>query len=174
MLTLHEAFAPEIADQAAAWFPLWDLDGVQDDVRVRFSTRMFRAVGRCYPARRVVSLAAPVRDFRSRQLLDVLCHEFAHIAAYELFGRSIRPHGREWQTLVAVTGHEPRVRFEDEDAINLLNARRPRQRRYLHQCPHCLAGRTAARRMPRWRCGDCYARGGDGNLRITLLAHDDA
>ena len=88
-LTVTEAF-PEhvttIAASAASWFETWETPWLTDSVRLRFSTRLSRAVGRCYPARRIVSLADAVRGFTPRQVLDVLCHEFAHIAAYERWG----------------------------------------------------------------------------------------
>lgn len=171
-LTVTEAF-PEhvttIAASAASWFETWETPWLTDTVRLRFSTRLSRAVGRCYPARRIVSLADAVRGFTPRQVLDVLCHEFAHIAAYERYGRAIRPHGEEWRSLVRLAGHTPRVCFDDEAGLRLLRAAAPRRRRYLHSCPHCGARRVAARRMPRWRCGPCYEIGRSGELEVRLL-----
>ena len=35
-------------------------------------------------------------------------HELAHLVAFQKFGGSIRPHGREWQAVIVALGAEPR------------------------------------------------------------------
>ncbi len=169
MLELEQAFATPVAARARTWFTLWRLPALGEAVRVRFSARMFRAVGRCYPQRRLVSLAAAVAEMEEAQILAILCHEFAHIAAYEHHGRRIRPHGVEWRALVAAAGFSPSVRFHDEKSIALLRASAPRRSRYLHQCRRCSAERISARRMSHWRCGPCYELGYDGRLQIVQI-----
>ncbi len=169
MLELEQAFSAAVAARARGWLRLWNVEGVGSEVRVRFSRRMFRSVGRCYPARRLVTLADAVREMAEARVLDVLCHELAHLAAYEHFGPRIRPHGPEWRQLVRTAGFEPSVRFSDAETINLLNARARRRPHYLHVCRVCAASRRAARRMPRWRCGACYEIGYDGVLDIIRV-----
>jgi predicted SprT family Zn-dependent metalloprotease len=169
MLTIEQAFSPTIANCAESWFAVWDLANLATDVRVRFSKRMIRAVGRCYPARRLVTLAAAVPEMENDQILNVLCHEFAHIAAYMRFGRAIRPHGIEWQTLMRAAGFRPSVRFSDPAGLALMQARAAPRTQYLHICPLCGAQRITARRMLRWRCGACYEIGREGKLQIIRL-----
>lgn len=169
MLRLEQAFPDDIAADARAWFAGWQLAPLAATVRVRFSARMFRAIGRCAPYRRQVTFAVGVREMTPVLVREVLAHELAHIAAYELHGAAIRPHGPEWGALMRAVGFVPRVRFADAEAIALVRARARLPVRYLHQCPVCRAGRVAARRMPRWRCGACYAVGGDGLLEITRV-----
>ena len=169
MLRLEQAFPDDIAADARDWFACWQLAPVAATVRVRFSRRMFRSIGRCAPFRRLVTLAVGVREMTPALVREVLVHELAHIAAYELHGPRIRPHGAEWSGLMRAAGYTPRVRFEDAAAIALVRERASLPTRYLHRCPACGAGRVAARRMPRWRCGACYEIGRDGLLEITRV-----
>ncbi|MEX2480016.1 MAG: SprT-like domain-containing protein [Gammaproteobacteria bacterium] len=155
MLTLEQAFPAALAAAAREWFALWQLHPLADDVRVRYSQRMFRCVGRCMPARRVVSLAAGVREMPDPLIEEIAVHEFAHIAAFEHHGPAIRPHGCEWRALMQAAGFEPRVRFENMAAINLVHARASGGKRYVHRCVACGSSRVSTRRMTRWRCGAC-------------------
>lgn len=170
MLSLADAFAPHVAATARGWFDTWQVAPLADAVRVRFSTRMFRAIGRAQPSRCVVTLAAGVRALPETTLLDVLAHEFAHLAAYARHGRGIRPHGREWAGLMRSAGFPPRVRFADEGAIDVVRAHARIPVRYLHRCPVCGAARETSRPMQRWRCGACYESGLNGLLEIVRVA----
>ena len=169
MLALNEAFSPLVADNARNWLDVWTLRELESPVRFKFSTRMFRTVGRCYPSKQLITLAAAVPEMSEYNVRSILCHELAHLAAYELFGRHIKPHGREWQVLMRAAGFPPHVRFDDVEAIALLQARAPKRRRYVHRCPVCAAQRISARRVPAWRCGACYEIGRDGVLEIIPL-----
>lgn len=42
-----------------------------------------------------------------RFLAETVAHEVAHLVAYRLHGRGIRPHGPEWQTIMRRYGAEP-------------------------------------------------------------------
>ncbi len=48
-------------------------------------------------------LAANVKDF----LVQTVAHEVAHLVAFEVFGRHIRPHGVEWQAVMRLFGVPP-------------------------------------------------------------------
>lgn len=170
MLALDEAFAPDVALSARGWFATWQLAPLADAVRVRFSPRMFRAIGRAHPARCLVTLADGVRALPAPTVLDILAHECAHLAAYARHGRGIRPHGTEWQRLMRAAGFVPRVRFADLAAIDVVRAHARLPVRYLHRCPLCGAARESSRRMRRWRCGACYEIGRDGRLEIIRIA----
>ena len=94
----------------------------------------------------------------------------AHLAARELHGRNVRPHGPEWKALMTSAGYEPRTRLPSPNG-----ALRPRRRRraryvYLHRCPVCQRFRIARRLMSRWRCADCVTSGLEGGLTITRHA----
>ena len=115
-------------------------------------------------------VAAGVRALPETTLLDVLAHEFAHLAAYARHGRGIRPHGREWAGLMRSAGFPPRVRFADEGAIDVVRAHARIPVRYLHRCPVCGAARETSRPMQRWRCGACYESGLNGLLEIVRVA----
>jgi SprT protein len=90
----------------------------------------------------------------------------AHLAARELYGRSVRPHGAEWKALMANAGFEPRTHLPHPNG-----ATKRRKRRapyvYVHRCPVCQFSRTARRLMSRWRCAECVASGLEGLLTIT-------
>ena len=60
---------------------------------------MTRSLGVCYPRRGTVRLAAYLQTAERPLVEEVLCHEMAHLAARELHGDRVRPHGREWKTL---------------------------------------------------------------------------
>jgi predicted SprT family Zn-dependent metalloprotease len=96
----------------------------------------------------------------------VLIHELAHAAAVELYGRKVRPHGKEWKALIQTA---QRAGFKT--AIpRTPKASRPRKRpttsRFDHVCPVCQFRRIAKRRVTTWRCPDCRAAGLPGELAI--------
>ena len=169
MLTITEAFTPDITAEIHTWSRAWGDESLASRVRIRYSVRMFRTIGRCAPTRCLVTLAEGVKAMPRATQLEVMCHELAHIAAYEGHGRNIRPHGREWKDLMRRAGYPPRVRFEDEAMIAVLESHARRPRRYLHRCPRCRASRVTSRRMTRWRCGPCYELGFDGRIDIYRL-----
>ena len=103
---------PEMQGSLEDWCHLWGVDGLAAEIRVEISTRMTRSLGRCYPDRKLIRIASFVLRESEELFQEVLCHETAHLAAYHLHGRSIRPHGREWKTLMVEAGHEPAVRFK--------------------------------------------------------------
>jgi predicted SprT family Zn-dependent metalloprotease len=96
----------------------------------------------------------------------VLIHELAHAAAVELYGRKVRPHGKEWKALIQTA---QRAGFKTATP-RPLRPRRPTKRpttsRFDHVCPVCQYRRIAKRRMTTWRCPDCRAAGLPGHLAI--------
>jgi predicted SprT family Zn-dependent metalloprotease len=108
--------------------------------------------------------AAPVEV-----LLEVVCHEAAHLAARELHGSRCRPHGPEWVTLVRAAGFEPRPQIPWVTPSPAPHRTTARRRRYNHRCPVCQFQRTASRPVWRWRCAACVAAGLSGRLEITSL-----
>ena len=116
-----------------------------------------------------------LRDAPAELLVEVLCHELAHVVAYELNGRNCRPHGPEWASLMRQAGYAPRIRIDIRDLpvdyaawLSAQIARRA-STEFVHRCPVCQASRIAGRPVRRWRCLRCREAGLDGVLTITRL-----
>jgi SprT protein len=73
------------------------------------------------------------RDNPEDFLRQTVAHEVAHLVAHQLFGRRIRPHGREWQQIMRVVFDLPPLRCH-----NYAVQRRPALR-YLYRC-QCADG----------------------------------
>lgn len=145
------------------WFALWGLAGFEQYITVSFSGRLHRALGRCYARRRQITLAERLRRMKPSILEEVLCHEAAHMAVFELFGEKCRPHGAEWAQLMQAASFEPRRRLIVDDAGEPASFIRPL---YVHRCPVCQWERVARRPVRTWRCPSCFALGMDGRLEI--------
>jgi SprT protein len=157
-----------LSSQAERWAELWGLPGLTESVTVEFSSRFRSSLGLCRPVQGGIRLAAHLANGNGDLLAEVLCHELAHVAAYRLHGRRIRPHGREWKSLVAAAGFEPRARFQTADAKFPPRSRKPRAR-WEHRCPVCHATRVAGRPVRNWRCVKCRRAGLSGKLIITRI-----
>ena len=149
------------------WGRQWNTPGLAQGLSVEYSERLKRSLGRCFPSRARILLHSSLRSTSRKRLLEVLCHEVAHVATYQLHGRDVRPHGLEWSALVTAAGFSARARANCDV---VLPPRRSQSRRPLtveHLCPVCLSRRLARRAVPQWRCAECIAAGLDGELLIT-------
>lgn len=137
------------------WCNLWGAGDLVPEITVELSSRMTRSLGRCYPDRNLIRIAIFVLDESDKLFEEVLCHEAAHLAAYHLHGKSIRPHGYEWKALVQQAGYAPAVRFKESRLQRTTpprkrRARRPTRKRWIHsvleEIQRALAGqaKTAA------------------------------
>lgn len=148
------------------WAHLWELPGLVERLAIHFSPRLRSTWGRAYPARGLVTLAASLRAQEQTRILEVLCHEVAHIAVHLKHGRAAKPHGPEWAALVIAAGFSPSRRLPE-----IGHARRPRTTSwYEHRCPVCQARRVARRPVKTWRCAACTRGGLSGQLTITRLS----
>ena len=78
---------------------------VRFDLRGQAAGQVRQAPGRVWQVRyNVVLLAREPEAF----LAQTVPHECAHLVAFALFGRGIRPHGQEWQGIMRYFGAEPR------------------------------------------------------------------
>jgi predicted SprT family Zn-dependent metalloprotease len=143
---------------------------------------MTLSLGRCYPERPLVRIAAWLleRGEAAQDLLrEVLAHELAHVVVHERHGRDVRPHGRAWRELMRAAGFTPRVRLALPAE---LAPPAPRQQRragsrrrtasrpiYLHRCPRCSASRLAGRPVRTWHCTACARDGHTDELLIYRL-----
>lgn len=167
-----------VRDHLARWARLWETPALADRTDIRFDPRLKMSLGSCSPTRRAIRLHPDLKAGSPELLLEVLCHEFAHIAARALHGGSERPHGREWARLVRAAGYEPRVRLAAPLASQLdtPDARldtdtasgRPDDRAilYEHSCPVCHYSRIARRHVPSWRCPECSRAGEEAPLVV--------
>jgi len=121
---------------------LWGLPDLVESVTVEFSRRFRSSLGLCRPAQGRIRLAAHLQEGNAELLEEVLCHELAHVAVYQLHGRRARPHGPEWRGLLSQAGFEPRTRFLRGDAKFPPRSKKLRAR-WEHRCPVCHAIRVA-------------------------------
>jgi SprT protein len=129
---------------------------------------MRTTVARCYPRLRRIVLSRGALDFTAGQFRELLCHELAHLAAYDLYGTRARPHGAEWRELVASAGCSP----SSHKIVRLGGTRQnpePHKLTVAHTCPVCQTRRLAARAVPGWRCAECRAAGLPGLLEISRV-----
>lgn len=130
---------------------------------------MHRSLGRCIPTKGVIRINDQLAEGQDQLLLEILCHEVAHVAAFVLHGRLRRPHGPEWGSLMCAAGFPARASVCVQLAMPAHRAHRPPRRRYLHRCPSCGASRASVRRIPQWRCARCVRAGRSGRLVVTDL-----
>ncbi len=150
-----------LPEQAAQWLAQWRALTLARDARSEFSARLSASLGVTYPERGLIRLNRSLLN-EDRHLLEVvLCHELAHLVIFRRHGKSVRPHGPEWRTLMQAVGFEPNARL----GCSRHNASR-RKRSYRHTCPVCHETRTANRAMSRWRCPQCIEQGLEGILLI--------
>lgn len=163
------------------WARTWGVPGLESRVRIELSRRMSRALGRCIPSQGIVRLNARLLDGPRDLLIEVLCHEVAHVAAHELAGRKRpRPHGHAWAGLMRAAGFPARVRMDVNSGPHgaFLRSLAPRSgtrrsgARYEHRCPICQVYRVARRPVRQWRCAACVRAGLDGELVITRRSGD--
>ncbi len=107
----------EATTSADRWLHLWSTPDLATRTTIEWSPRLTRSLGRCYPERRLIRLAAFLEESENALLEEVLCHELAHLAARELHGRHIRPHGSEWKALMRAAGFEPKTRLPAPEAV---------------------------------------------------------
>jgi predicted SprT family Zn-dependent metalloprotease len=150
------------------WLRTWNTPDLATKTRIELSPRLTRSLGRCYPERRLIRIAAYVAQSKNGLLHEVLCHELAHLAARELHGPRIRPHGPEWKALMRAAGFEPKTKLPAPPGAPRHPGRKARPLYlYVHRCPVCQLSRRAKRLMSRWRCAACIDAGLPGKLVIT-------
>ena len=166
-MATNAALASESIASIHRWLEVWSTPKLVHEATIEWSHRLTRSLGRCYPERRLIRLAPSLNDAPRALLEEVLCHELAHLAAREIHGPQIRPHGPEWKALMVEAGFEPKTKLP---APTNARAKPPRNSLYTHRCPVCHLSWTAKRCMRRWRCAECVAAGLDGTLEIHQRA----
>lgn len=164
--------AQELREAVAGWARLWGVPGLEDMVTLTFSPRLRRSLGRCRPATGRITLQSALRDAPPAALLEVLCHEAAHVAAHRIAGPEAKPHGPEWRRLVEAAGYEASVRRMEATAspARAGDGTPPGRLVYEHRCPVCQTARFARRPVPAWRCAECLDAGLSGEMIVTRHA----
>jgi predicted SprT family Zn-dependent metalloprotease len=154
--------------QIEHWTELWGLPGLLDRTRIEISTRLRTSLGLCYLQCKLIRLHPVMHELSEQLQQEILCHELAHVAVYELHGDRCRPHGREWASLMKACGFEARARLPSGSVFRTAAQKAHRREfRYHHRCPVCNAARTAGRPVYSWRCVTCVRHGRDGRLKVT-------
>lgn len=152
------------------WSKRWKMPSTfPRSVRVVFSSRLTRSLGRCILNRREIRLHKSLQKARKAIFEEVLCHELAHIAVQDKYGPRCKPHGKEWADLVRTGGFNPRIHLY-VDELPVRSARTASKGIfYIYRCPVCGATRKSKKHIPRWRCADCIDAGLDGVLEVTSV-----
>lgn len=110
----------------------------------RLEWRRYRTTaGRAHFRENLITLSASILDTEEK-LRDTLIHEYAHLLAYERYGRrGGTGHGPAWQHAMRELGAKPEVRHRYECQRN-----RPRQR-VVYRCDGCKKEFHRLRRLPR-------------------------
>ena len=145
------------------WAKLWDATDLPDAVQVAYSPRLRCSLAKCSPSTGTIALNSVVKTLSLARFSEVICHEAAHVAAFRLFGRGVKPHGPEWAQLVRGAGYEPNRRAV---AVTSNTQRNTPSLVYEHYCPVCQQAWLARRPVRAWRCGDCFEVGLPGELII--------
>jgi SprT protein len=145
------------------WARVWGLAELSDTVQVAYNPRLRRSLARCSPALGSIALNPAVKTLPRPRFAEVLCHEAAHVAAFRLFGRRVKPHGPKWALLVRTAGYEPHTRVQFVSAPGKRNAT---FLAYEHRCPVCQQTWLARRPVQAWRCPSCMEAGLSGELAI--------
>jgi predicted SprT family Zn-dependent metalloprotease len=174
---------------------LWERPGLER-VQVVVHPGLRRTLGRFSLRTRQIELSPAVLP--GETLIDVLTHEAAHAALAEDATKPARPHGPEWQQLMAVAGianasatrwcrraNRAKAKVTDRTQPSPSASTRSTQPKttsrrtephakpattYDHWCPVCQASRRAKKPVRAWRCTACVAAGLAGRLHITPRA----
>lgn len=160
---------PDLDDHLAAWASIWKLPDLTAGLDIQVSARLRRSLGRCDPRGGIVRLNPALLDSPGQLLIETLCHEVAHVAAFRLHGPKVRPHGREWAALMTAAGFKPQARVLERSLPEAVRLRSRPRRLYLHRCRDCEARRVARRPMRRWLCRRCVEAGLPGRLDIVSI-----
>lgn len=148
------------------WARTWQTPDLPQFVRVSFSPRLKRSLGRVRPKYGTISLHGKLSGAPRRVLLEILCHEAAHVAAYLLHGPRVTPHGPEWRALVRAVGYQPRTSLK----CALLRDAPPSRsaaHKHCYRCPVCQTDHFVKRRSSKIVCGACFRHGVPVPLRLV-------
>jgi predicted SprT family Zn-dependent metalloprotease len=143
------------------WAAIWCTPELPVRVEVAFSSRMTKSLGRARPLTGKILLNSKLRLAPCGLLLEVLCHEAAHVAVFLKHGLQAKPHGAEWRELVGLAGYQPMTSLHcglmDYDAKPRASVRPAKLHRY--RCPVCQEDFFVRKKSSRLCCGPCFDAG---------------
>lgn len=149
------------------WARIWKVPGIERRIQISFNARLKSSLGRSDIRKGVVSLNLSLKQQTRQKFLEVVCHEVAHFAVFELYGKNAKPHGSEWRHLMDIAGFEPSTFIcINKKQAELINTRKS-EWIFEHRCPVCQMVRFSSKAVSRWKCGDCVRAGLDGHLIVT-------
>jgi predicted SprT family Zn-dependent metalloprotease len=149
------------------WGLVWGIPNLADTISLRIDQRLRRSWAICRPQRDRISFHHRVTSLPTAAFAEVLCHEAAHVAAFRLYGRKVRPHGSQWEALLQVVGRPASLRRKIDGAIGKKSPTASELYRYMHVCPVCQFVRFARKPVTQWRCRNCVTNGLPGQLEIV-------
>lgn len=150
------------------WGRLWGVPTLSERVKVSLGKRLRRGLGRCRPSTGAISLNPVLFEEGNEAIMvEIVCHEAAHMAAHILHGKRIKPHGSEWKRLIQMAGYAPRARLPAGEVKGLALGRPPSRYEYFHTCEDCRTVFRSSRTDHRWRCRKCYSGGKGGKLEVV-------
>jgi predicted SprT family Zn-dependent metalloprotease len=145
----------------------WKLPNLYwSDLQLEWSPRLKKSLGIAYPGKRLARFNCLLKLDEYSYLLDeVVCHELAHLVAYDHEKKYLANHNSVWKELMTEAGFEPRLGLSIDD----LRPVSMKQNRvlYAHTCPVCHASRASLKPNPSWICIGCRNVGFDGKLNIV-------
>lgn len=76
---------------------------------IQVNSRLRATVARCVASKGVIENSPSVERRTIRSQREVVCHEAAHYVVWRRYGKTARPHGPEWATLVEAAGFEAKA-----------------------------------------------------------------
>jgi predicted SprT family Zn-dependent metalloprotease len=163
---LNKKTARTLKTASSKWCRLWHTSKILQNISILISPRLQKSLGSCSPASNEIRLHPGLLELPNTCLLEVLCHELAHLAAWQLHGPTIGPHGPEWAALVRAAGFTPKTVLR----VAVLQGKHPKINqppvKYRHYCPVCQTTRFSVRPQRAWRCANCVAAGLSGKMTI--------
>jgi predicted SprT family Zn-dependent metalloprotease len=142
----------------ADWATSWRTPQLPGRVTVTFSGRMTKSLGRVRPMTGQIRLNSKLQTVPRRFLLEVLCHEAAHVAVHLLHGANAKPHGPEWQELVRIAGYQPATKLGHQ-ALTQKAPQKTAISRHRYRCRICQCDYFVRRKSSRLHCNLCYSAG---------------
>ena len=162
-----DLLSDDLNKQALGWVRLWCVPSLLQKIFFRRNPLLRTTIARWIEKERCLELGTQFFRLTKRQD-EILCHELAHAAALQIYGKSISPHGPEWHALIKAAGYSPSSVLKTTSRPTT-PLKKKNCCRYEHRCPVCHAVRYARKRMRRWRCAECNQLDLPGLLIISRL-----
>lgn len=152
-------------DLITRWAACWGTPQLPDRVVVTFSTRLAKSLGRVNPKTGSIRLNERLKSSPRDFLIEVLCHEAAHVAVYILYGSRAKPHGIEWQGLIRIAGYRPTTSLIHSSLKPIIQSKTT-HRRHQYRCLVCHQDFFVSHKNSRLHCPTCHEPGVSAHLQF--------